>query len=119
METETNYKNKHTLEKRKRESIKILNKYPNIIPIIITNKLDKQYRLENQNTKFLVPEYYTVGNLIFFFKKRVKMDVHESIFLLCENTMLCGSMSLTQLYAELKDEDGFLYITCAQESVFG
>lgn len=119
METETSYKQKYSLEKRKRESVKIFNKYPDVIPIILTNNLDKRYRLENQNTKFLVPNYYTVSNLIFFFKKRVNIDEHESIFLLCDNTMLYGSMTLTRLYADFKDEDGFLYITCAQESVFG
>ncbi|TPX30286.1 hypothetical protein SmJEL517_g06123 [Synchytrium microbalum] len=55
-------------------------------------------------------------------RKRIKLDPRRGMFLLVgiENTVMpASSASLSRIYNEHRDEDGFLYMTIALENAFG
>ncbi|KAJ6248176.1 autophagy-related protein [Anaeramoeba flamelloides] len=69
--------------------------------------------------KFLVPQDLTVGQFSYIIRKRIKLLPEQAMFILCKNMMLPTSMSMSNVYEESKDEDGFLYLTYSGESTFG
>lgn len=108
-----------TFEKRKEESSRILTKYTDKVPIIVTKS--KNTQLENiDKNKFLVPNDMTLGQFLLVIRKRIKLKQEESLFLLIRDSSLIeSSKTLLQIYEENKDDDGFLYITYCGENVFG
>ena len=113
------FKTKHDFETRKSESEKIQKKYPNRYPVIITKS--KKCKLDDiEKTKFLIPGDLTMGQVIYIVRKRIKLDDTESVFLFINNNILPPTSStISSIYEEHKDEDGFLYISYCNENVFG
>lgn len=112
------FKTKHDFEKRSNECQRIKRKYPDRCPIICEmvndsnlGKLDKQ--------KYLVPQDLTVGQFIYVIRKRIKLSAEQSLFLFINGTLPPTSASLSLIYAEHKDDDGFLYVAVSGESTFG
>ena len=114
-----NFKKKFSLEKRKEESEKIKNKYPNRYPIIVNKS--KTSKLEDiDKSKFLAPGDLTMGQFQYVVRKRITLKEEESLFLFInDKTLINGSENLAKIYDEYKDEDGFLYITYSGENTFG
>lgn len=119
--TKNLFRNKHSLEDRIKESTRIKEKYPDKVPIIVTKSKSAQKNLVNiDRNKFLAPEDLTIGQFLTVIRKRINIAEAESIFLFIDdNTMPPSSSSLTMVYNEHKNEDGFLYITYCSENVFG
>ncbi|KAF4663383.1 Gamma-aminobutyric acid receptor-associated protein-like 2 [Perkinsus chesapeaki] len=67
----SSYRNKHSLEKRRSESKKILQKYPERIPVI-AEKHERTELPDIEKQKFLVPGNMLCGEF--------KYIVHKSIF---------------------------------------
>ena len=96
-------------DKRKQESRKIMDKYPNRIPVIVESKdftLDKHKNL-------------TVGEFIQVIRKRVNIKPEEAIFLFINNKIPIIGSTIQDNYEEERNDCGFLFITVAKESVFG
>ena len=114
------FKDKHSYEDRKDEANRILNKYPERIPIIC-DKNDKN----NLNvpvldkTKYLVPFDLTVGQFMFVLRKRMKLPSEQAIFLFVNGTIPSSSALVNELYHQHKDLDGFLYVSYSGENTFG
>ena len=112
------FKKKTTQQHRKEESDHIRDKYPDRVPVVIEQggcwdkaPLDK--------AKYLVPCDVTAYHLQHILRKRIKMSDRESIFLFCGPKLIKSDVSIKRLYDSNKEQDGFLYITYSQESVFG
>lgn len=66
---------------RKQEAIKILENYPNRIPIICEK--DPKCKLnEIDKTKYLVPNDLTLSQFTFIVRKRLQLDKNSALFLL-------------------------------------
>jgi GABA(A) receptor-associated protein len=66
---------------RKQEALKILEKYPNRIPIICEK--DPKCKLnEIDKTKYLVPNDLTLSQFTFIVRKRLQIDKNSALFLL-------------------------------------
>ena len=52
-------------------------------------------------------------------RKRIKLAPEKAIFIFVNNVLPPTAALMSQIYAEHKDEDGFLYITYSGESTFG
>ena len=66
---------------RKQEALKILEKYPDRIPIICEK--DPNCNLNEINkTKYLVPNDLTLSQFIFIVRNRLHLDKNSSLFLL-------------------------------------
>jgi GABA(A) receptor-associated protein len=113
------FKQKYDFQLRRDESTKILNKYPNRLPIIIERSKKCSLNEINKN-KFLIPDDLTIGQFLMVIRKRIVLENDESLFLFINDTILpATSQILSSIYNEHKDEDGFLYITYCSENTFG
>jgi GABA(A) receptor-associated protein len=113
------FKKKYPLEKRKEESKKIREKYPERYPIIVTK--DKGSTLNNiDKSKFLGPDSLTLGQFLHIVRKKIELNDNETLFLFINGSILVNnSETIGNIYNIYKDEDGFLYITYCNENVFG
>lgn len=106
---------KQKLEERIKISKKIMIKYPDRVPIIVDCK--KEINLDKN--KYLVPNNINLGQLMYILKKKININKNQSIFLLCNNTLLLNTELINSLYNKHKDYDGFLYIILSLENTFG
>jgi GABA(A) receptor-associated protein len=112
------FKNKHTIDQRKHESKRIIEKYPDRLPIIVeVRKNDSIPPLDKQ--KYLVPSDLTIGQFIYVIRKRIRLDPHKALYLFFNNTLLPTSAPIGKIYDEHKDPDGFLYSIISCEDSFG
>ena len=116
---EFNFKKVLSLEKRKEEYQKIKSKLSSKIPIICEK--DPRSLIEPiSKTKFLVNPEMTVSSFNEIIRKKLNLDAKEGIFLLVKGkNVITGNQTMQEIYEHYKDEDGFLYITYASESVWG
>ena len=124
------FKEDFSIENRRNEAKKVLEKYPERLPVIITKDVKSQLPSINQ-VKFLIPYNLTIAQLIYIIRNRISIKAEETINIFVEdiegNIKLppTGS-SLNHIYKENVDNhqkhknyDGFLYIIYSGENVFG
>ena len=112
------FKNKHLLENRIKESTNIRKKYPDRIPVIVEKKENSKI-IDIDKTKFLVPYDLTLSQFVYVIRKRMKLPPEIAIFVFINNTIPMQSSLMSSLYDDMKDQDGFLYLTYSGESTFG
>ncbi len=105
---------------RRNEASRVLEKYPDRVPIIC----DKSRTASNDcpdidKKKYLVPRNLTMGQFIYVIRKRLKLAPEKAIFLFVGNSIAPATSSIDEIYIYNKDADGFLYITYTLENVFG
>ena len=111
------FKSRHSLEKRIEESTRIIEKYPNRIPIICERLTKKVPKIDR--SKYLCPDDLTVGNFMYVIRKRLHLKSEMALYLFINNSIVPVSHSLGAIYEKYKDKDGFLYVKYDSESTFG
>tara|TARA_B100000927_G_C16239641_1_gene378884 strand:- start:213 stop:560 length:348 start_codon:yes stop_codon:yes gene_type:complete len=113
------FQTKYSLEQRSKESSRIIEKYPDKIPIICEkyNKDKSLYTIDKN--KFLAGGDLTMGQFIYVIRKRIKMKPEEGLYLFIDNTLLPNTELLSNIYKKYKNEDGFLYVLFSLENTFG
>ena len=102
----------------KKESQRILNKYPDRIPIIV-NK-ERISTLPNlKKNKYLVPRDMVLSQFIFIIRKNLILSSSEALFITINNKLCPSNKKIIDLYEDEKNEDGFLYIIYSSENTFG
>ena len=115
---ESGFRTKKSFEKRFDESMNVLTKYPDRIPIIVERHHD--CKLDNiDKSKYLVPKDMTMGQFTYIIRKRISLDSSQSIFISVNGSLSSSSDIISHIYENKKDEDGFLYITYTSENTFG
>ena len=114
----SNFKSIHPIHQRIIESSRVIQKYPDRIPIICEKYKNTDIEAIDKN-KYLVPCDITCGQFLYVIRKRLKLDDKKSIFLIINGVIPAQSDSLFNLYTSHKDKDGFLYVNYANENVFG
>lgn len=114
------FKDKYTLEDRKNESERILIKFTDRIPLIIS-KNNKCKKINDMNkNKFLIPKLITVGQLTYVIRKKINLLPEKAIFVFFnKNTLVPSYYTLEKVYEEFKDDDGFLYAYYSDENSYG
>jgi GABA(A) receptor-associated protein len=112
------FKEQHPFEKRKNEAQRIRQKYPDRIPVI-AEKAPNSDIPDIDKKKYLVPADLTVAQFVYVIRKRIKLQPEKAIFIFVNNTLPPTAALMSRIYAEQKDEDGFLYVTYSGESTFG
>ena len=114
------FQSEFNFEKRKAESDRILVRYPDLIPVICERVEGHTTVPDLDRRKFLVPPHLTMGQFIYVVRKRVKLDPSQAIFMyLSKNVLAPTSQIMSHVYAEHKNEDGFLYVNYSGENTFG
>ena len=113
-----NYKSMKPEKERIEESRKIIEKYPDKIPIIVEKS--KKSKIKNiDKNKFLVPSDMTLSQFIYVVRKRIKISSTEALFFFVNDRLCNNSALLSPTYTTYKDNYGFLYITYSSENTFG
>ena len=113
-----NFKNKHAFNKRKEESDNIIEKYPDRIPIIV-QKHGTTELPDIDKCKYLVPKNMGITQFSFIIRKRIKLDSSQAIFITINNKLVGSSKTISEIYHDEKDDDGFLYVIYTGENTFG
>ena len=124
------FKMKTTLDQRLEDSRKILEKYPEKVPIILeaNNNTKKGTSLfgtdingkEKKILKFLVPRSITVSQFMYIIRKNVKLNSEQAIYIFTESKRVPPLAAyIDQIYLENKSKDNFLYLVCSAENSFG
>ena len=112
------FKCEHSFVARNAEAERIKSKYPERVPIIV-EKSRRSNVPDIDKKKYLVPYDLTVGQFVYVIRKRIKMRPEEAIFVFVKNVLPPTASTLSQVYDDYRDEDGFLYITYSSENTFG
>lgn len=113
-----NFKDKHNFKLRQEEASKIINKYPDRIPVIVEKHNSCEY--DNlKKTKFLSPKNLTLGQFVYIIRQNIKLKPEKAIFVTINGILPQTSSLIIDLYETHKDEDNFLYITYSSENTFG
>jgi GABA(A) receptor-associated protein len=113
------FKQKHTFQERQNEADRVIEKYPNRIPIICESDKKTSNAIHLRKTKYLVPESLTVGQFVYVLRKQMVLKPEEAVFILINNSLPPTSALLSHVYKDHKDRDGFLYFSVCKESTFG
>ena len=97
------YRIKNSLDYRINESQKILNKYPEKIPLIIEKSENCIYNI-NKN-KYLVPKDIQIHQLNFIIRKRLNIKKSEALFIYINNIIPSSNNYISEIYDDLKDKD--------------
>jgi GABA(A) receptor-associated protein len=115
------FKSQYSFKERLEESMRIIAKYPDRIPIICEKSQDKKNTdIPNiDKSKYLVPMDLTISQFLYVIRKRMKLPAEKAIFLFVGGTIPPSSALMAEIYSHHADVDGFLYITYSGENVFG
>ena len=113
------FKKKKTFHERVVESVNILNKYPDRIPIICERQGTNIPPADR--SKYLVPMDLTMGQFLYVIRKRLSLDPSLGLFLFIGNDglLMNNAKLISECYNEHKDKDGFLYLKYSGENTFG
>ena len=112
------FKNTYPYISRYHESSRVLNKYPDRVPVICEKSRNSKMD-EIDKHKYLVPNELTCGQFIYVIRKRLKLPAEKAIFIIVNGTIPPTSSTISEIYHKNKSEDGFLYVTYTSENVFG
>ncbi len=113
------FKKEFTFEKRKQENIRIVNKFPDRLPLIIQRSIRSNNIDKIDKRKYLISYNLSLGQIIYLIRKRIKLDPKHALFLFINNKLFPTSSLIYDIYINNKDEDGFLYIYYSGEETFG
>ena len=113
------FREKYDLEKRVDESKRVLEKYPDRIPIIVERSKKCNDIKDIDKNKFLVPKDLTCGQLYYIIRKRLSIGEEQALFFFCNNLLHNNSIIIQSIYDKYKNKDGFLYFVYSAENTFG
>ena len=113
------YTEKYTLAELKTESARIIGRFPDRVPVIVEKDPNSDIEDIDKN-KYLVPKDLLWGQFITVIRKKIKLNPEKGLFIYAGNVMLNSTEStIGQVYEQHRDENGFLCVLYAGESVFG
>ena len=105
------FKNKYSLHDRYNDACKILEKYPDRIPLICERSQIASYDCPYiDKQKYLVQKDLTIGHFIYVIRKRMNLSPEKAIFLFINGFIPSSSQVLGNLYE---------YINYSLENTFG
>jgi GABA(A) receptor-associated protein len=114
------FKQEFSFERRREESTRVLNKYPDRVPIICEkSSVASKDCPDIDKKKYLVPRDLNMGQFLYVIRKRLRLAPEKAIFLFVGNSIAPSTYSINEIYSSHKDSDGFLYVTYSLENVFG
>ena len=114
------FKNQYTINQRLTESNRVINKFPDRIPILCQRSLKDTNNLPYiDKHKYLVPKNLTIGQVLYVIRKRLKLSSEKALFIFVHDHIPSTTQMVLDIYNKHKDIDGFLYLYYSCENVFG
>ena len=114
------FKNQHTFEERLTESNRVINKYPDRIPIVCQRSQNATRDCPYiDKIKYLVPRDLTMGQFLYVIRKRMSLPSEKALFVFVNNSIPPTTQMVGDIYNRHKDIDGFLYLHYSYENTFG
>ena len=102
------------------EAQRMLHRFPDRIPIICEKHQCADYDCPTiDKRKYLVPNHLTIGQFLLVIRKQLKLEPEKSIYFIINQTIPPSRSTISEIYNNHKDVDGFLYIKYTYENVFG
>ena len=119
MGNKESFSNYHTFDQRAEVARKIMQLYPDRLPIVIEPINDKTPAAIKE--KYLVPKYSTVGNFMINVRRHIRNlpNGQELFFFVNQSKFIVPDAQMNDLYERYKNDDGFLYITYGLENAYG
>jgi GABA(A) receptor-associated protein len=111
------FKDQFTLSERQSQSFNIISKYIDHIPVIVEKNNSTIEDINKQ--KFLVPKTFTISQFLYVIRKRIFISSEKAIFVFINNKIPNSNLTMSELYSQYKDTDGFLYVVYSTENTFG
>ena len=105
------FKEEFPLEKRLIECERIINKYPDRIPVICERNPRCKNVPEIDRHKYLVPSDLTMRQFIYVIRKRIKLKPEQALFIFIGNILPPTNEKLSEIYEKFKRPDKFLTLT--------
>jgi GABA(A) receptor-associated protein len=86
---------------------------------VIVQKSPKARIPDLDKDKYLIPGDITVGQFYCLIRKRITLRADDGLFFFVNDNIPSPSSTMQMLYAQEKEDDGFLYMSYADESVYG
>lgn len=112
------YKNEKSFEVRSHEARRVLEKYPDRVPMVV-ERAEKSTMPEIDKRKFLTPRDFTVGQWLSILRRRISLKSSEGLFVLVNEIIPTTSSLVGDIYDKYKCDDGLLYWTYCEMSTFG
>ena len=108
------------VEKNRVDAEKLMRKYPDRIPVIVSRNKHSTTTPEIDKHKYLVPVDLTAGQLLYVIRKRLNLTSDKALFLFVNKSVMNTNMLISSIYEQEQcKEDGFLYVVCNVENTFG
>ena len=114
-----NYRKNVPFDERKLKASLILKQHSDRVPVVVECSEQLQGMHPLKKNKFIVPFELTLAQFIFVIRKHMKLDPSYAIFVFINNKLHPTTAIMGDLYANQKNEDGFMYLDVFQESTFG
>ena len=113
----SSFQQNHSFEKRASEARRIIDKYPDRVPVICERISTNIPQVDRK--KYLCPGDLSLANFMYVIRKRMNLTPEKALYLFVNDKMIPCSTLLSAVYDAEKAKDGFLYINYAGESTFG
>lgn len=93
---------------------------PTKIPVVVESNKNDPYLPRLETTKFLIPKDYSFFEFSMLIRGKLSLKENQSLYFFFPNGKLYQSTkTLSEIYEENKDEDGFLYCQYTFENTTG
>jgi len=114
------FREMNTMEKRIEERTRLLQKYPDRIPVVVEKFSGDKILPPLTKTRYVLPRNTTIGQFLYIIRSTMpELRPSHSVFLFISNTAPPVSVRLGDLYDSLQESDGFLYCIISCEATFG
>ena len=113
------FKTEHNFIDRQKEANRILQKFPDRIPVICERERKNDIIPELTKKKFLLPRNLKMIEFMVVIRNKIKLRHEIALFVTINHMIPNSTQTMDNLYEEYKDRDGFLYISYGSENTFG
>ena len=114
------FKQRRSFTARLAESSDTREKFPTKIPVIVERYVKEKTLPLMDKTKFLISKGISMSQFAAIIRDRMSLTSTQSLFIFINKaSMISMSTTFGEVYDELKDDDGFIYVTYASQESFG